>query len=119
MCCVRSQLPLDRRVAAVGNSWSVIRCHQSTDFRIDPPTRSKQIEVGRRCRDGTGRNRIVRACNKGPFDEQMRFNPAEASGDRCGMTEPDRVESGRWLVANKVTALQELSGGDFTLDVSG
>jgi len=32
--------------------------------------------------------------SNGPFDEQMRPNPAEASGSRSGVAIADRVESG-------------------------
>jgi hypothetical protein len=45
---------------------------------------------------------ILGSCNNGPIDEQ-RQPPASAEvpSGRCGMAEPERVESGRWLVANK------------------
>ena len=39
----------------------------------------------------------------GPYDEQMRPNPVEASASRSGVAATDRVESGRWHVANKGT----------------
>ena len=40
---------------------------------------------------------------KGPTIEQQSATTSEASGGRCGLTDPDRVESERWLVANNRT----------------
>ncbi len=38
-----------------------------------------------------------------PYDESIPPASAKASDGRCGITEPDRLESGRWHVANKGT----------------
>jgi hypothetical protein len=56
--------------------------------------------------------------NNGPISESIRPNPVEASGGRCGMAEAERVESGRWQVANKGTEVGTLTGCDAKRKVS-